>query len=183
MEIMVAATLDNINDGRRRNERSERRWLVECYESSSRSYQSSMSGSNRIDGSSGKTKNVNTATKKTMKNWKRYLGKTYDKVCSGKIRAIPTNTFTRWKLRGCKSRIYCCARTWSRCWEKRFNQQILPRCWKEAMRRSILDEGKRLMVVKPPRFAPFGLEVDYLPGAHGSGNIHPWRNSVAQRLH
>lgn len=39
---------------------------------------------------------------------------------------------------------------------------------KEAMRRSILDEGKRLDGRKTTEIRPIWSEVDYLPGAHGS---------------
>ncbi len=39
---------------------------------------------------------------------------------------------------------------------------------KEAMRRSILDEGKRLDGRKTTEIRPIWGEVDYLPGAHGS---------------
>ena len=39
---------------------------------------------------------------------------------------------------------------------------------KEAMRRSILDEGKRLDGRKTNEIRPIWSEVDYLPGAHGS---------------
>lgn len=39
---------------------------------------------------------------------------------------------------------------------------------KEAMRRSILDEGKRLDGRKTTDIRPIWSEVDYLPGAHGS---------------
>lgn len=39
---------------------------------------------------------------------------------------------------------------------------------KEAMRRSILDEGKRLDGRKTTEIRPIWCEVDYLPGAHGS---------------
>lgn len=39
---------------------------------------------------------------------------------------------------------------------------------KEAMRRSILDEGKRLDGRKTDEIRPIWSEVDYLPGAHGS---------------
>ena len=39
---------------------------------------------------------------------------------------------------------------------------------KEAMRRSILDEGKRLDGRKTEEIRPIWSEVDYLPGAHGS---------------
>ena len=40
---------------------------------------------------------------------------------------------------------------------------------KEAMRRSILDEGKRLDGRKTTEIRPIWSEVDYLPGAHGRG--------------
>jgi polyribonucleotide nucleotidyltransferase len=39
---------------------------------------------------------------------------------------------------------------------------------KEAMRRSILDEGKRLDGRKTTEIRPIWSEIDYLPGAHGS---------------
>ena len=39
---------------------------------------------------------------------------------------------------------------------------------KEAMRRSILDEGKRLDGRKTTEIRPIWSEVDYLPGPHGS---------------
>lgn len=39
---------------------------------------------------------------------------------------------------------------------------------KEAMRRSILDEGKRLDGRKTEEIRPIWSEIDYLPGAHGS---------------
>ena len=39
---------------------------------------------------------------------------------------------------------------------------------KEAMRRSILDEGKRLDVRTTTEIRPIWCEIDYLPGAHGS---------------
>ncbi len=39
---------------------------------------------------------------------------------------------------------------------------------KEAMRRSILDEGKRLDGRKTTEVRPIWSEIDYLPGAHGS---------------
>ena len=39
---------------------------------------------------------------------------------------------------------------------------------KEAMRRSILDEGKRLDGRAPTEIRPIWAEVDYLPGPHGS---------------
>ena len=39
---------------------------------------------------------------------------------------------------------------------------------KEAMRRSILDEGKRLDGRKTTQIRPIWSEVDYLPGTHGS---------------
>lgn len=45
---------------------------------------------------------------------------------------------------------------------------------KEAMRRSILDEGKRLDGRKTTEIRPIWSEVDYLPGAHGSGCVYPW---------
>ena len=49
-----------------------------------------------------------------------------------------------------------------------FDRPLLSRCRKKAMRRSILDEGKRLDGRKTTEIRPIWCEVGYLPGPHGS---------------
>ena len=49
---------------------------------------------------------------------------------------------------------------------------------KEAMRRSILDEGKRLDGRKTTEIRPIWCETSYLPGPHGSAIFYTWRNTV-----
>ena len=52
--------------------------------------------------------------------------------------------------------------------EKLRNRPLLSRCRKEAMRRCILDEGKRLDGRQTTEIRPIWCEVGYLPGPHGS---------------
>ena len=47
---------------------------------------------------------------------------------------------------------------------------------KEAMRRSILDEGKRLDGRKTTEIRPIWCETSYLPGPHGSAIFTPIRS-------